>query len=174
VAEEYRFLLDEHMMPLEGLPLDTLGFELIPLGEYNPALVSKKTPDWMLYLEARRARMTGLITHETRQLNQDLEARALEVADIVLISFKKGMPDEITKWGLLMAYSRRIVDVLRAGERGSIELPSPGVLSATKAADFVAKRSQGLKISGHQMRDQADKEMKARLAAAKKEKIWPV
>lgn len=122
----YSFLLDEHMMPFPGLPLDLFGFEIIRLRDFDATYVNTETPDWLLYLAAANAGLTGLITHDNSQLEQANEMLALEMSGMALITYRKGTNDELTKWGLLMAYAPRIVRMLDQGIRGAITLPAPG------------------------------------------------
>lgn len=166
-------LLDEHMMPFEGLPLDLFGFDLISLRDFDSKLVSTATPDWMVYLAAQAGGLDGVITHETNQLGQELEARALEVSGLLVVGFRKGAADEVTRWGLLMAYSRRILRLLQAGERGYVELPVPGPLKPLGATAHLQGMASQDGSSAPEVRARADKQMKDELSKRRSKHLWP-
>ena len=169
----YRFLLDEHMMPIPGLPLDIFGFEVVPLRQHDSSLVSTGTPDWMIYLAAKAGGFTGVITHETAQLSQDLEARAFYLTDITLIGFRKGVSDEITKWGLIMAYGPRIVKALDRGDRGLFLLPAPGAMNPEPAGRIFGERVKESGISFQEFLRRSELKMRNELTARGRDSLWP-
>lgn len=173
MKEPYRFILDEHMRPLPGLPADLLGFEIQSLRDFHASFVNTATPDWVIYLAVAQRNYTGLITHDFAQLGQENEVRALQRTGISIITFRKGIADEITKWGLLLAYSQRILRQLDQGERGAFVLPAPATPDVRKADDLLRqlKRAQG--VSAKEIRDRADRAMQEDLARRKLSRLWP-
>lgn len=160
----YSFLLDEHMMPFPGLPLDLFGFDIVRLRDFNPAFINTETPDWVLYLAAAKAGLTGVITHDNSQLEQENEMLALERSGLALITYRKGTNDELTKWGLLMAYAPRIMKILENGNRGVITLPAPSTPESRPASQQIAGIARRNKSSQQEVRDRASKAMSEEIA----------
>ena len=169
----HRFLLDEHMKPFIGLPLDLFGFEIVELKHFDANLVNTATPDWIIYLAAAKSAFTGLITNDQGQLSQENEARALDQTGIAVVTYRKGVNDELTKWGLLMAYSPRIVAALDRGERGAIVLPKPGALTFRSPRSLLHNIEMRERVSAKELRNRADQAMKDQLAQRRKEDLWP-
>jgi hypothetical protein len=169
----YAFLLDEHMKPFSGLPLDLFGFDLIELRAFNRSFVSTATPDWILYLAAAAAGLTGLITNDEGQLAQENEARALDLTGLAVVTYRKGVQDELTKWELLMAYAPRIVKKLDSGERGAIVLPAPGSPNTLAPKTLLHEIRTREKVSAPELRHRADRTMQDELARRKLDRLWP-
>ncbi len=167
----YRFVLDEHMKPFEGLPLDLFGFGIVVLKDFEPSFVNTATPDWVIHLSAASRGFTGVITHDHSQLFQENEMRALELSGIAIITYRKGV-DELTKWGLLMAYATRIVAALDRGERGAIVLPAPGAVNAQAADRNLATLARHGNVTPRELRKRADESMKAELYRLSLTDIW--
>lgn len=168
----HRFVLDEHMKPFLGLPLDLFDFDIVALKNFEPAFVNTMTPDWVIYLAAAIRGFTGVITHDRSQLKQENEARVLEQTGIAVITYKKGVADELTKWGLLMAYAPRIVAALDRGERGAFVLPAPGTINPVSAGTLLHEIRSNEKVSAKELRERADRAMGDALAERRKQGLW--
>lgn len=161
------------MNPFPGLPLDLFGFDIVELRDFNRSFVNTATPDWVLYLAAADSGLTGLITHDEGQLTQENEARALQRTGIAIITYRKGVQDELTKWGLLMAYAPRIVKKLDEGERGAIVLPAPGTPMTKSAGSLLHHIRMREQTSAAQLRHRTDRSMRDELTRRKLERLWP-
>lgn len=162
------------MNPFPGLPLDLFGFDIIELRQFNRSFVSTATPDWVLYLAAAESGLTGLITHDEAQLSQENEARALQLTGIAVITYRKGVQDELTKWGLLMAYAPRIIRKLDEGARGAIVLPSPGAPATRSPGSLLHDIQMREHTSASELRHRADRSMRDELSRRKLQSLWPV
>ncbi|MGI9193728.1 MAG: hypothetical protein ACR2FO_04365 [Actinomycetota bacterium] len=169
----YRFLLDEHMKPFPGLPLDLFGFEIVRLGDFDRSFVNTATPDWILYLAAAARGFTGLITHDKSQVTQENEVRSLELTGIAVVTYHKGVNDELTKWGLLMAHSPRIVAALKRPERGAFVLPTPGPVKVSPPGALLRQIEAREKVGSQEVRGRADVAIKNELSRRRLSHLWP-
>lgn len=170
---KFTFLLDEHMKPFAGLPIDLFGFGIMTLKEFDPSFVNRATPDWILLLAAAERGLTGVITNDLSQLSQENEVRALEVTGISVITYRKGVNDELTKWGLLMAYSPLILRHLDQGHRGALILPTPGSVDHRPTGSLLRVIEERKDVGSGELKRRADKEMKSELSARGLNKLWP-
>jgi hypothetical protein len=161
------------MRVFPGLPLDLFGFDLVELRTFDSRLVSTATPDWVLYLAAAAGHLTGLITHDARQLQQELEVRALELTGITLVTYRPGVQDELTKWGLLMAYAPKIQVLLDRSPGGAIVLPEPRSPEAVPVGKLYREIKAIQGDNAQVIRTRADREMQARLNAQGLHALWP-
>lgn len=156
-----------------GLPLDLFGFRLTELRTFNARLVNTATPDWILYLAVAAAGRTGIITHDADQLHQDLEARALDVTGITVITYRRGVRDEFTKWGLLMAYAPRIVALLDGGHRGAIILPDPRAAEPLSIGRIYRNIEKLTGDNAQVIRTRSDAAMTEELKERAMTSLWP-
>lgn len=161
------------MKPFPGLPLDLFGFEIVRLSDFEPAFVNTATPDWLLYLAAAERGLTGVITHDQSQLNQENEVRALDLTGGAVVTYRKGVADELTKWGLLMAYAPRITSTLDRGERGALILPTPGPINVSQPRSLLQQIRKRERVSAQELRDRADKVMRNELSRRNMKNLWP-
>lgn len=160
------------MRVFPGLPLDLFGFEIRELRAFDAALVNTATPDWLLYLHAASGGFTGIITHDADQLHQELEARALEVTGLVVVTFRRGVQDELTKWGLLMAYAPKVVSLLDEGHQGAIVLPEARSAEAVKVGKLYRDIEKQGGDNAQVIRTRSDAKMQAELERRGKESLW--
>lgn len=125
-----RFLLDQGFpKPPEGLHVELLdkSARYVHVSDELSALTRISTPDWILYLAARRAGFDAFVSRDLSQFDQREEMLALFLTGLTLVTWAQPIEDPVAEWGQLLAYGPQIERAMRRAEyRPSVfQLPAP-------------------------------------------------
>ena len=177
-----RLLLDQNFPgPPEGLLFEVLD-KTVSIQHFSvvfPAHAKVSTPDWKLYLLARREQFDAVITSDDHQLDQSTEMIALRVTGLGLVTWKSGQDDPVVLYGQLLAYMPQIVSELRVHPGVIVVLPKArlrqqehfqtprGVLGAMQRRDRISypeQKSQAIRVMRASLEnDGVDKDLLAML-----------
>lgn len=112
--------------------------DVVALRDFDAALVSKRIPDWYLYLRADEAGFDALVTGDLQQSGQADEMWALTRTKLSVVTWRAAEEDPVVQWGQVMAYLPEI--------RRMIAEHGPSIVSLPRAR---LTRSQLDKASAH-------------------------
>ena len=163
---EFRLLLDQGFPKPPGFDVRAVDHTISVehLSDFKPELARVSTPDWLVYLEAKRAGFEAMVTRDLSQIEQDAEMYVLSrLSSFTIITWKKAIEDPVKEWGQMLAYLPEVKR--RLASRGKTDgriilLPAP-TLSGQNFKEprewlGVSARQQG--VSNKQIRDQAKAE----------------
>jgi hypothetical protein len=133
-----RFLLDQGFpKPPEGLHVELLdkSARYVHVSDELSALTRISTPDWILYLAARRAGFDAFVSRDLSQFDQREEMLALFLTGLTLVTWAQPIEDPVAEWGQLLAYGPQIERAMRRAEyRPSVfQLPAPRLSSVRQS-----------------------------------------
>jgi hypothetical protein len=159
-----QLMLDQNVPgPPQGLRFDLVD-KTVTIQHFSSAFpedAKVTTPDWKVYLLAKRDGFDGVITSDHHHLRKSTEMAALTITRLGLITWKAGQDDAVVLYGQLLAYMPQIAAELRLHKGAIFRLPtaylrsndhfiSPrGVLGEMQQRDKVSypeRRSEALRL----------------------------
>lgn len=172
-----RFLLDQGFPKpvVEVHELDeSVAYE--HLSDFAPELSKVSTPDWLIYLAAAAGGFDGVVTRDQSQIEQREELVVLDRSNLSVVTWRKGLDDPVTEWGLLVAYMPLILKYIDREGPAIFLLPKPNldprnVLKRRQAAYELAR---SLDVSFPEMRSAALALMRDELHRRNKPELLPL
>jgi hypothetical protein len=114
------------------------------LSDFAPELSKVSTPDWLVYLAASAAGFDGVVTRDQSQIEQREELVVLDRSSLSVVTWRKGLDDPVTEWGLLVAYMPLILKHIGREGPAIFLLPKPNldprnIINKREAAYQLAK-----------------------------------
>jgi hypothetical protein len=141
-----RFLLDQNFPhpPFDVHALDRrVTYE--HFSGHAPGFAKVSTPDWLVYLIARRGDFDGVVTSDRSQIEQDTELIALVISGVHLITWRSGDEDPVTLWGQLLAYTPQILKLLQSSKPAVVTIPNPR-LNPRQGFDLTSDLARARKV----------------------------
>lgn len=164
-TQRFKLLLDQGFPKPPGFAIGAVDatVDVTHLFDFDRGLSDNSTPDWYIYCRAVKRGFDALVTRDLSQTKQAPEMLTLSrLKKFAVICWREPVEDPLVEWGQLIAYMPQIKKRLNNLTKSKvILLPKPSLSNKSlKDPDgFLGEISKDRKLSGAQIRHEAEKEI---------------